>query len=292
MRPRIRSFKPELWADEKVCALSRDARLLMLGLISIADDEGRFRARRSQLVGDIFPDDDDAAGLLSGWVAEIQQQGIVLFYVSDGVPYGAFRNWRRHQKINKPTPSLLPPPPSPKVVRDNAVRTTAEGTDNSGSSTGAVPEESVLARRRAFRSDPDQVRAVLNNGSQVTEPQRAILLAGLLAAWISHNDPKASPDPDSTAWRRDMRLLLADRKGDVDEVVRIIDWCQADGFWRSNILSPAKLRKQFTQLALRASAPANVRPIKENASSMLRDLWAEPSASPIVDAEVVEGDVA
>lgn len=55
-----------------------------------------------------------------------------------------------------------------------------------------------------------------------------------------------------------MRLLLADRGGDVAEVVRIIDWCQADGFWRCNILSPGKLRKQFTQLVLKASESAAV----------------------------------
>ena len=54
---------------------------------------------------------------------------------------------------------------------------------------------------------------------------------------------------------KDMDLLLVDRKGDVAEVERIIDWSQVNEFWRSNILSPAKLRKQFTQLVVKAKAP-------------------------------------
>ena len=85
----------------------------------------------------------------------------------------------------------------------------------------------------------------------------AARLSRRLADRILRNDPNADIHPESDRWVRDMRLLLADRKGDVAEVERIIDWCQADSFWRSNILCPAKLRKQFTQLLLKA-APTNV----------------------------------
>ena len=41
-------------------------------------------------------------------------------------------------------------------------------------------------------------------------------------------------------------------KRTVDQIMRCIDWCQADEFWRSNILSMPKLRKQFDQLRLSA----------------------------------------
>lgn len=35
-RPRIRTLKPECWQDEKIGQLSRDARLLFVGLITMA----------------------------------------------------------------------------------------------------------------------------------------------------------------------------------------------------------------------------------------------------------------
>ncbi len=39
--PRIRSIKPEFWADEKMSSLSPIDRLVFLGLIGMADDFGR-----------------------------------------------------------------------------------------------------------------------------------------------------------------------------------------------------------------------------------------------------------
>lgn len=245
MRPRIRSIKPELWQDEKIVALSRDARLLLLGLMTMADDEGRFRARRSTIYGHVFPGDDEALDLIDGWVGEIKEQTLVLFYVTDGTPYGAFRHWRKHQKINKPSPSDLPPPPDPKVVRDNRVKRTGAISDHSRNGHVELPESSgsvhSSARRRALRSDPD--------------PDQVVVIEQLcdrLAERIRANDPKANPKPDTERWQNDLRLLINDRGGDVAEVERIIDWCQADSFWRSNILSPKKLRDQFTALKLRA----------------------------------------
>ena len=148
-----------MWEDERIVSLSRDARLLLLGLVTMADDEGRFRARSTTIVGHVFPGDDDAVELLRKWIGEIRKQGLVVFYVVDGTPYGAFRHWRRHQKINKPTRSDLPAPPEQKVVRDNRVPRKGEGTEYSGSPTGDLPEMArsavtPSARRRALRSDP------------------------------------------------------------------------------------------------------------------------------------------
>ena len=281
MRPRIRTIKPELWADERIGALSRDARVLHVGLVTIADDEGRFRAPTSALLGHIFQYDDDAPRHLKKWVAEVKTSSMVLFYVVDGVPYGAFRHWAKHQKINRPSPSDLPAPPDPVVVRENGLIWTgrtwkqSHGTDtdpdgnghggfheNSGSDHGSFSESSVSVhsspRGRAFRSDPDPVVEGLNE---------------LLAARIRENDPKADPRPDSDRWRTDMRLLVAERDGDVDEVRRVLLWSQADSFWRGNILSPGKLRKQFTQLLLKSTGGQVLQMTrKPNASDLLRAL--------------------
>ena len=37
-----------------------------------------------------------------------------------------------------------------------------------------------------------------------------------------------------------------------EQITRAIEWCQADDFWRANIMSPGKLRKQYDQLRLAA----------------------------------------
>lgn len=79
-------------------------------------------------------------------------------------------------------------------------------------------------------------------------------LVDLLAELMLANDEKAKTSPQSKGWRDPVRLLL-DRDGRTEvQVEQVIRWCQADDFWRTNILSPSKLRKQFGQLTLKMQA--------------------------------------
>jgi len=127
-RPRIRSIKPEMWQDEKIGELSRDARLLFIGLVTMADDEGRLRALSPAILGHIFPYDEDAVSKLKRWMREVIDSGLVIAYKVGGVPYLQLTGWRKHQVINKPNSSELPPPPLP---------------DNYGNGTGELPAEVV-----------------------------------------------------------------------------------------------------------------------------------------------------
>lgn len=114
--PRIRSIKPTFWSDEGVAELSRDARLLALGLISFADDEGRFLASTSAISGYVFPHDDLPAAKVRRWLDEVESAGIIRLYSVSRREYGAFPNWTKHQRINRPSESLLPPPPMLRAV--------------------------------------------------------------------------------------------------------------------------------------------------------------------------------
>jgi len=57
--PRIRTLKPDLWADDKFGYLSYPLRLLWIGLLTQADDEGRLYYRPRIIRVAIFPYDDD-----------------------------------------------------------------------------------------------------------------------------------------------------------------------------------------------------------------------------------------
>lgn len=113
---RIRTIKPSFWADDAVSDLTRDARLVLIGLISSADDEGRFLASLSAISGYLFPHDDIAPAKLRRWLDEIEATGIVRFYSVNRREYGAFPNWKKHQRISKPQPSHLPEPPQLRAV--------------------------------------------------------------------------------------------------------------------------------------------------------------------------------
>jgi len=111
---RIRSIKPEFWAIEAVGRVSRDARILFLGLQNFADDESRFRASPRLLAGQIFPYDDDAAGLMPGWLGELEEAGCIELYRVGADTFGWIPGWSDHQRIDKPSKSKLPEPVTPQ----------------------------------------------------------------------------------------------------------------------------------------------------------------------------------
>lgn len=67
----------------------------------------------------------------------------------------------------------------------------------------------------------------------------------------------------SKAWRDAARLLLDKDDRTEEQVAAAIDWCQADEFWRSNVLSMPKLREKYDQLRLAAQRSRNA-PTRRN----------------------------
>ena len=57
--------------------------------------------------------------------------------------------------------------------------------------------------------------------------------------------------PDLDKWALEMDRLLRIDKRSAESVQAVIDWLPSDEFWRTTILSPAKLRKQFDQLEIK-----------------------------------------
>lgn len=89
-----------------------------------------------------------------------------------------------------------------------------------------------------------------------SEPAEVAWLCQLLADLIDANGSGAKTRPASKAWHDPCRLMLTADKRPWQEVEQVIRWCQADGFWRSNVMSMAKLREKYPQLLLKMNAPA------------------------------------
>ncbi|MDT3497176.1 hypothetical protein NLU03_23000 [Bacillus toyonensis] len=68
---------------------------------------------------------------------------------------------------------------------------------------------------------------------------------------IKENNPKQKEPSSFDSWANEVRLMRERDKRDLQEVKDVIDWCQNDSFWKSNILSVGKLRKQFDQLYMK-----------------------------------------
>ncbi len=96
---RIRSIHPGFFTDEDLVQVSRDARLLFLGLGVEADDKGIFEWKLTTIKMRLFPADHvDVDTLLT----ELVSIDAVAGYEIDGRKYGAIRNFRKFQRPKKP----------------------------------------------------------------------------------------------------------------------------------------------------------------------------------------------
>ena len=142
---RIRSIKPEFWESESLGRVSREARLLFIGLFSCCDDVGRARASSRLLASRLYPYDDDAFKKLPGWISELEKQGCIRLYQVDGEAYLDIPKWQNHQKIDKPSASKLP---SFDDVREDSrgFEKNSLGTGNREEEQGREAKEGIVSR--------------------------------------------------------------------------------------------------------------------------------------------------
>lgn len=90
-----------------------------------------------------------------------------------------------------------------------------------------------------------------------------IILSKRLFNLMLKNNPNAKT-PNWQTWAKNIDLAIRIDKRTANQLETIIDWCQKDSFWCSNILSTKKLRDQFDRLTLEMSKkdkqPATQRP--------------------------------
>jgi hypothetical protein len=85
-----------------------DTRLIMIGIILDADDEGRGSAHRTVLARKLHQEVE----LIDNALEELEQHGILQCYDVAGRPYYVLCHWHTYQTLSKPTPSKFPAPPS------------------------------------------------------------------------------------------------------------------------------------------------------------------------------------
>jgi hypothetical protein len=239
MPPRIRSLKPDIWKDEKLGRCSIGARLLFVGLISQADDEGRFRSAPPLLRASIFPHDDPLAGLngqipgigggsldVDGWLDELTDARLIRLYEVRGERYGDLPGWARHQRVDHPRASELPACRKPKKrSRAGDSQKPREGSRNlAPDMEGEGDRDKPLSSSgsTSARSDIDQVwqayadrhpRAVLTTKRRrlISDRLRDYPAERLVAAIAgNHLDPHCNGDNDRDQTYHDLELILRD----------------------------------------------------------------------------------
>jgi len=90
--------------------LTRDQRLLFIGLFSNADDQGRIKGHPLFLRSAIFPYDNIPEDQIKADLAAIESIGSVHVYEIDGMPYIQIAGWWKYQSPQWAYPSPIQPP--------------------------------------------------------------------------------------------------------------------------------------------------------------------------------------
>jgi len=139
-----RMLHANIWESVQFTSLSRDARLFFIGLITIADDDGRFKANCSLLRSKIFPLDEevttkDVAKLLE----ETVNAGLISTYKIEEETFGVHPNWEKYQTLraDRKKDSSIPPPPSIEAI-----------------ATKRQPNDNQVATKRPHKIREDKIR--------------------------------------------------------------------------------------------------------------------------------------
>src|SRR5262245_29540482 len=146
--PRIRSIRPEFWTRRKLAAAAPAVRLVMIGLIQLADDEGRLEGDPVILRSQLFPAGGIAQAEFERALEFLDAASEIVLYVVGDAPYAAIPGWRdknswQYQQISKRQTSRLPAPPAPDSGRDPDEDETppGDGRSDSGNVPGTLPEK-------------------------------------------------------------------------------------------------------------------------------------------------------
>lgn len=102
---RIRTIKPEFWKHRRMSELPAETRLLAIGLLNYADDEGYFAAHPALIRGELMPYKEKTSHIPK-MLEELQSIGfLTLHQTPQGEEMGHITNFLNHQRINRPTKS-------------------------------------------------------------------------------------------------------------------------------------------------------------------------------------------
>lgn len=117
---RIRTVRPHLFQSTSLNQCSVLSTLTFVGLLTLADDEGRFVLSPGRILGRLYAWRDDVSEAdVEKCLAELAAVGCISAYIVDGVTYGYLPGWKKYQRIAHPTRSPLPAPPREAATAGN-----------------------------------------------------------------------------------------------------------------------------------------------------------------------------
>lgn len=108
---RIRTIKPSFFTSFAMSEHRHATRLTFIGLWTYVDDDGRAPDDPRLVKAAVWPlDDDISVAKVEKMLTQLADAGQILRYEVNDRRYLQVVQWKDHQRINRPTPSVHPAP--------------------------------------------------------------------------------------------------------------------------------------------------------------------------------------
>ncbi len=220
--------------SKKLSDLKTDgARLLYTWLLPNVDINGCFSGDEYVINGQILSRLRKTIAEISGYMQDLHDVGLIIWYEAEGDKFLYIPDFVERQ------PSLNPK----REAKSNIPLPTADQLRSNSNITPPKVKQSKVKVKQSkgkFSSDSDEFR-----------------LANYLFKHIQRRKQDFK-EPNLQSWAKHVDLMIRIDKREPESIKRVIAWCQSDGpsgdwnGWQNNILSTAKLRKQFDRLEMQS----------------------------------------
>lgn len=235
---RTRQIKPDFFLNEQMAeTCSLGARLLFIGLWTIADREGLLEERPAKIKAQLFPYDNQVTrSTIIEWLNELAKENFIIRYSVENYDLIWIRTFKKHQHCHiKEQGSQLPDPPkdivkpgaSPVQVREKHRTSPSASTSTStygirNTESGGNASHSLRAAKRRSRlsqktgaPDEFEISDSLKEWASKTAP--LVCLKGETENFLDYHRAKGNSFKDwDAAWRTWIRRAQKWTKGSVD----------------------------------------------------------------------------
>jgi hypothetical protein len=235
---RIRTIKPEFWQHPVMSRLPYDTRILALGLLNLADDEGYFSADTDYIRGAVLFREDSSN--VRRMLDELSRSGWITLCGTAERPIGRVVHFRKHQRVDRPQPSRLKQYALDESSTNDRRPLDDQSTQEQGkeSNTPIVPKgdenpeppaeekpETLLRAMALFRMRP--ATPLDRSSARAWKIAKAAVLATSAAEWSRLEAYYAADLPDKDDYRRqDLSTLLNNWSGELTKAAR---YCERQG---------------------------------------------------------------
>jgi hypothetical protein len=235
---RIRTIKPEFWQHPVMSRLPYDTRILALGLLNLADDEGYFSADTDYIRGAVLFREDSSN--VRRMLDELSRSGWITLCGTLERPIGRVVHFRKHQRVDRPQPSRLKQYALDESSTNDRRPLDDQSTQEQGkeSNTPIVPKgdenpeppaeekpETLLRAMALFRMRP--ATPLDRSSARAWKIAKAAVAATSAAEWSRLEAYYAADLPDKDDYRRqDLSTLLNNWSGELTKAAR---YCERQG---------------------------------------------------------------